>query len=76
MDQRRRALEEGANGITRRPALLLFSAAAREHLALKRLKWKPSTQRIEAKNVEHLIRGFARRLLFDITAADVSKYQR
>jgi integrase len=75
MELRRRALEEGVNGLTKKPQPLLFNAAAREHLALKASKWKPSTQRIESKNVEHLSRVFRRFLLFDITAADVWQYQ-
>lgn len=76
MEQRRRAIEEGVNGLTKRPVPLLFTAAAREHLALKASKWKESTRRIEAKNVEHLSRVFRRFLLFDITAADIARYQR
>jgi hypothetical protein len=76
MELRRRALEEGVNGLTKRPQPLLFNTAAREHLALKASKWKESTRRIESKNVEHLSRVFRRFLLFDITAADVSHYQR
>lgn len=75
MELRRRAVEEGVNGLTKKPQPLLFNAAAREHLALKTSKWKPSTQRIESKNVKHPSRVFRRFLLFDITAADVWQYQ-
>jgi hypothetical protein len=40
MEQQRRALEEGVNGLTKQPQPLLFTAAGKEHLALKAFKWK------------------------------------
>jgi integrase len=75
MERRRRGLEEGINGLSKRPQPVVFQAAASEHLALKEGKWQASTRRIEAKNIEHLCCLFRHTVLFDIAAADVSKYQ-
>jgi integrase len=75
MERRRRSLEEGINGLSKRPRPVLFHAAASEHLALKEAKWQASTRRIESKNIEHLCSMFRHTVLFDITAADISRYQ-
>jgi len=75
MERRRRSLEEGINGLSKRPRPVVFHAAASEHLALKEGKWTASTRRIEAKNIEHLCSMFRHAVLFDITAADISRYQ-
>jgi integrase len=75
MERRRRSLEEGINGLSKRPRPIVFHAAASEHLALKESKWTASTRRIESKNIEHLCSTFRHMVLFDITAADVSRYQ-
>ncbi len=75
MERRRRSLEEGINGLSKRPRPVLFHVAASEHLALKEGKWKASTRRIEAKNIEHLCCMFRHTVLFDITAADIWRYQ-
>src|SRR5689334_9870164 len=71
MERRRRSLEEGINGLSKRPRPVLFQSAASEHLALKEGKWQASTRRIEAKNIEHLCSMFRHTVLFDITAADI-----
>ncbi len=74
--QRRRELEESANGLRgkrRRP--LLCSVAAREYLGWKQGEVKASTLRIERKNLDHLGPVFGRLLLADIDGRDVAKYQ-
>lgn len=74
---RRRELEEGFNNIRRgRKRPMLFSVAAREHLDIKKVQVKPSTLRIEKKNVDHLMPVFGKLLLTDIDGKDIGEYQR
>lgn len=74
---RRRALEDGFNNIRRgRKRPILFSVAAREHLDIKKAEVKPSTLRIEAKNLDHLLPVFGKQLLTDIDGKDIAAYQR
>ncbi len=72
---RRRELEESYNGIKRRDRAKLFSIAADEWLQLKDLTLSVSSQRIERSNLKHLRPHFDRRLITDIQAKDVSRYQ-
>jgi integrase len=68
-------LEESYNGIKRRDRAKLFSVAADEWLVLKRLTLASSSQRIERDNLKHLRPKFEKRLVTDIQARDVSRYQ-
>jgi hypothetical protein len=72
---RRRELEESYNGIKRRDRAKLFSVAAEEWLVIKSLTLADSSQRIERDNLKHLRPQFDRRLVTDIQAKDVSRYQ-
>ena len=72
---RRRELEESYNGIKRRDRAKLFSVAAAEWLELKSLTLAASSQRIERDNLKHLLPHFEKRLVTDIQAKDVSRYQ-
>jgi integrase len=72
---RRRELEESYNGIKRRDRAKLFSVAADEWLILKSLTLAASSQRIERDNLKHLRPHFEKRLVTDIEAKDVSRYQ-
>ncbi len=72
---RRRELEESYNGIKRRDRAKLFRMAADEWLQLKALTLAVSSQRIERSNLKHLLPHFDRRLVTDIQAKDVSRYQ-
>jgi hypothetical protein len=72
---RRRELEESYNGIKRRDRAKLFGVAAEEWLALKALTLATSSHRIERDNLKHLLPHFERRLVSDIQARDVSRYQ-
>lgn len=72
---RRRELEESYNGIKRRDRAKLFSVAADEWLTLKSLTLAASSQRIERDNLKHLRPHFEKRLVSDIQAKDVSRYQ-
>lgn len=74
--KRRRDLEESVNGLRRgRKRPLLFSVAAREHLEAKKTEVKPSTLRIEAKSLDHLMPVFGKLLLSDIDGKDIAQYQ-
>ena len=65
---RRREVEEAANGIRRnRDAAILFSVAAKEWLQLKKPGWAPKTHIIAKTDVEHLKAHFGKLLLVDIT---------
>jgi integrase len=73
---RRRELEESYNGIKRRDRAKLFSVAADDWLLLKSLTLAASSQRIERDNLKHLRPRFEKRLVTDIQAKDVSRYQK
>src|SRR5580698_8542219 len=72
---RRREMEDSYNGIKRRDRAKLFSIASDEWLALKSLTLAKSSQRIERDNLKHLCPQFGKRLVTDIQAKDVSRYQ-
>jgi integrase len=73
--QRRRELEESANGVrpARRP--ILFSAAAREWMAANRARWSESNVSIQEFNLKHLSAYFGSMLVADITPQHIGKYQ-
>ncbi len=73
---RRRELEEGYNGIKRRPRAKLFSVAADDWLALKKTTLAQSSFRIETDNLRHLRPHFEKLLVIDISAEDVCHYQK
>jgi integrase len=74
---RHRELVDGFNNIRRgRKRPMLFSVAAREHLDIKKTEVKPSTLRIEKKNIDHLMPVFGKLLLTDIDGKDIAAYQR
>jgi integrase len=73
--QRRREMEESANGIrtTRHP--VLFPSAAREWMAASRARWSESNIAIQEFNIRHLSGYFGAKLLADITPQEIGKYQ-
>ncbi|HEY2466810.1 MAG TPA: site-specific integrase [Terracidiphilus sp.] len=74
-DKRRRALEEGAAGIRKQRQPLLLSVAADEWLDLKRATLAPRSVAIEKANLAHLLPELGRKLICDIDAPDVARYQ-
>jgi integrase len=72
---RRREIEESYNGIKRRDRAKLFSVAAEDWLTVKALTLANSSQSIEKHNLKHLRPHFEKRLVTDIQAKDVSRYQ-
>jgi integrase len=73
--QRRRELEESANGITpvRQPKLFCF--ASREWIDLNKARWSKSNLAIQEFNLKHLLKFLKSTLVGDITAAHVGQYQ-
>jgi integrase len=73
--QRRRELEESANGVraARRP--MLFPLASREWMAANMARWCKSNIAIQEFNLKHLSAHFGSMLLADITAQHIGKYQ-
>jgi integrase len=72
---RRRELEESANGVrpARRP--VLFTTAAHEWMAANSARWSKSNVSIQTFNLKHLSEYFGAMLLADITPQQIGKYQ-
>jgi hypothetical protein len=75
-DKRRQGLRDGATGIRKPERPPLFSVAAAEWMEAKRGKWSPRTLDIAQNSMKHLAPAFGKKLLVDIEAADVSRYQK
>lgn len=74
-DKRRHALEEGAAGIRRHQQPRLLSVAAEEWLDLKKTTLSPRSVLIEKANLAHLLPNLGRKLVCDLDAHDIAKYQ-
>lgn len=74
-DKRRRALEEGAAGIRKQQQPRLLSVAADEWLDLKKATLAPRSVAIEKANLVHLLPELGRKLVCDIDARDIARYQ-
>ncbi len=75
-DKRRRSLEEGAAGIRTRTQPQLFSVASAAWLQLKKPTWGGKTFVIAQTSMNHLLPLFGKKLLVDIEARDVARYQK
>ena len=74
-DKRRRALEEGAAGIRKQRQPLLLSVAADEWLEMKKATLAPRSVKIEQANLAHLLPELGRKLICDIEAREIARYQ-
>jgi integrase len=74
-DKRRRDLEEGSAGIRKRLQPRLLSIAADVWLEMKKSSLAPKTVVIEKTNLAHLLPELGRRLVVDIDARDIARYQ-
>lgn len=74
-NKRRRALEEGAAGIRKQQQPRLLSVAADEWLDLKKATLAPRSVAIEKANLVHLLPELGRKLVCDIDARDIARYQ-
>ncbi len=73
--QRRRDLEEAINGLKRRTLPPTFERASRDWLDMKKATLSTRSVAIEEANLKHLKPCFGTRLVNEITAQDVSRYQ-
>jgi integrase len=73
-NKRREDLRTGAAGI-RRTKAKMFRSAAEEYLTLKEPSLAESSLRIEKTSVDRLLPVFGGRLVSDIEARDIAKYQ-
>jgi integrase len=74
-DKRKQELRDGAAGIRKREGPKLFSTAAEEFCERKAQTWSPSMRRSAQTSLAHLLPTFGRKLLCDIAASDIGKYQ-
>ena len=74
--KRRQQLEESIHGIKKRVAPIQFAVAAAEWLKQKRPTWGAKTYKVEERNLRYLKPIFGSVLLIDITAQDVSDFQK
>ena len=73
---RRREFEEKFNGIKKREMPKTFLVAAKEHKEAKEGNIEPSTLEILSRTISHLLPVFGKKLLIDITPADVKKFKK
>lgn len=74
-NKRRRDLEEGYHGLKKRQAPQTLKAASDDWLELKRPTLAPKSYLIEKTNLNHILPILGEKLLSDIDAGDVSRYQ-
>jgi integrase len=75
-DKRRRELESGAAGIKKPESPAILSYASEAWLDMKKATLAPRSVMIERANLAHLLPELGRKLVCDIDARDVAKYQR
>jgi integrase len=74
--KRRYGLEAGAGGIREQHQPRLLSVAAEEWQEEKELRWAPKMRGIAKNSLAHLLPVVGKRLLIEIEAEDISKYQK
>jgi hypothetical protein len=73
--KRRRELDEGFHGLRKREAPQTLKFAADAWLELKKPTLAPKSHLIEKTNLRHILPVLGQRLLSDLGAADISRYQ-
>jgi len=73
--KRRRELEEGYHGLKKRVAPQTLKTASDAWLELKKPTLAPKSHLIEKTNLGHILPVIGQKLLTDIDAGDVSRYQ-
>lgn len=74
--KRRRGLEEGSAGIKKRQQPRLLSVASEAWIESKQRKVSERSIAIERANLKHLLPELGRKLVTDIEAKDIARYQR
>lgn len=75
-DKRRQDLGDGAAGIKKELRVQLLSAAAKQWQTTRSAKWSPKMQSIAEYALKHLLPTLGRKLLLNIDAGDIAKYQK
>lgn len=73
--KRRRDLEEGYHGLKKRQAPQTFKAASNDWLEMKKPTLAPKSHLIEKTCLTHLLPILGQKLMTDINANDISRYQ-
>src|SRR5882762_939083 len=73
--KRRRELEEGYHGLKKRQAPQTLKAASSAWLELKKPTIAAKTYVIEKTNLSHILPILGQKLITDIDASDISRYQ-
>ncbi|MGC2639840.1 MAG: integrase [Acidobacteriaceae bacterium] len=74
-EKRKQALKDGTAGIRRQARPDLLSTAATQWQQAKQLKWSPKMASIVHYAIGHLLPVLGKKLLVDIEARDIAKYQ-
>lgn len=74
-DKRKQELRDGTAGIRKREAPKLLSVAAAEWMEAKKAKWSPGMFTIADSAMKHLKPAFGKKLVVDIEARDIARYQ-
>lgn len=74
-EKRKQSLRDGSAGIRRQPRPDLLSTAAAEWQQVKQAKWSPKMASIVRYSIGHLLPVLGKKLLVDIEARDIAKYQ-
>ena len=74
-EKRKQSLKDGTAGIRRQSRPDLLSTAATEWQKAKQLKWSPAMRDIAKCSFAHLLPVLGKRLLVDLEARDVARYQ-
>jgi integrase len=75
-ENRKQDLKNGVAGIKKQQVTRLLSVAAKEWQDSKQRKWSPKMQLIAKYALEHLLPEMGRKLLVDIDAKDIARYQK
>ena len=75
-DKRKQDLKDGGAGIRRQKQVHLLAIAAENWKDLKQSRWSPRMQSIAKYALDHLLPEMGKKLLVDIDAKDIAKYQK
>ena len=74
--KRKQALRDGSAGIRKAEAPRILSVAAGEWLESKQPAWSPGMSQIATNSMAHLLPLLGKKLLVDIEARDIARYQK
>jgi len=75
-NKRKRDLQDGSAGIRKRESPKLFSIASADWIDAKKPKWSAGMATIAAGAMKHLMPTFGRKLVVDIEAPAIGRYQK